>query len=213
MVVYTNEELVHPEGKIQLLNGKVLDCYPLEQTEDRVCSEMELDTTGTYLVFKKSKRTTIPLSDKQYKKEENLFIQNAFLFLQHKDDIMSDSRMFLCPIPIESGLAFTGTSGFRHPIKGVYIEWWLSCENAIVCKQDNKKWLVYRISGIPTSGTNRCGIVNENGQTASEAILSFSKLWSSFVKINKRYDDSKSLYQAYNLEEVVKMLVNKESVN
>jgi len=32
--------------------------------------------------------------------------------------------MFLCPIYMQSGLAYTGSSGFEKPTLGIYIEWW-----------------------------------------------------------------------------------------
>lgn len=206
-VIMTNDEFVHPEGKIQLLNGAVLNCYPLEQPEAKVDNVLKLDTTGTYMIVGKPKPVAAPTSDEQKKKEENLFLHNAFLFLQHRDRIMSDSRMFLCPVPIQSGLAYTGTSGFQRPTLGVYLEWWLNCEKATVCKEDKTKWLVYRIAGSPLSGGNHCGIVNEKGETDSESLHGpFSPVWSSFMRINNRYDEAKSLYQAYTLEEVVEIL-------
>ena len=179
----TNDGFVHPEGKIQLLNGNVLECYPLEQP-----------------------RPT-PKNNEHEEKERELFLRNAFLFLQHRDRIMSDSRMFLCPIPIQSGLAYTGTSGFNRPILGVYIEWWLNCELSAVRRMEKTKWLVYRIAGSPLSGANRCGIVDEEGNTDIESFSGpFSPMWSSFIRINNRYDKAKSLYQAYTLEEVVEIL-------
>ena len=113
-VIMTNDEFVHPEGKIQLLNGTALDCFPLEQPEAKVDNELKLDTTGIYMIVGKPKPVAEPTSDEQKKKEEKHFLHNAFLFLQHRDRIMSDSRMFLCPVPIQSGLAYTGTSGFRE---------------------------------------------------------------------------------------------------
>ena len=203
-----NDDFIHPEGKIQLLNGTVLDGYPLEQPEAEVDNDLELDATGTYLAVGKSPKKTaaIPTSDEKRQKEGRLFLQNAFLFLQHRDRIMSDSRMFLCPVPIQSGLAYTGTSGFERPTLGVYIEWWLGCESATVCKKDNTKWLVYLMSGSPMTGSNSCGIVNDDGKTVFESISGFRQAWSSFMKINHRYDEAKSLYQAFTMEEVVEKL-------
>ena len=206
-IIKTKDDFVHPEGKIQLLNGNVLDCYPLDQVEAKVDNEVKLDTTGTYLSVGKSKPVAAPASDEQKEKEESLFLHNAFLFLQHSDRIMSDSRMFLCPIPIQSGLAYSGTSGFNRPTLGVYIEWWLNCESATVYRENQTKWLVYLIAGSPLSGGNHCGIVNEEGNKDSESLSGpFSPVWSSFMRINSRYDEAKSLYQAYTLEEVVEIL-------
>lgn len=193
---------------LTLMNGIVLDCYPLKHTEARVDNEMRLDTTGKYLSIGKSKhrRDAASKTDKEKEKEKKLFLNNAFLFLQNKDRIMSDSRMFLCPVPIQNGLAYTGTAGFNHPTLGVYLEWWLCCEKARIHKDNKTKWLVYFISGSPLSGANKCGIVNEKGDIDSEFLCPFSPVWMSFTSINKRYDEAKSLYQAYTLEEVVNKL-------
>lgn len=202
-------------GKVKetmiLMDGTMLKCYPLKHPETRVDNEMKLDTTGKYLTVGRSKyrHVAAPRSDEEREKEVRLFLNNAFLFLQNRDRIMSDSRMFLCPVPIQNGLAYTGTAGFNHPTLGVYLEWWLSCENTMIHKEDETKWLVYFISGSPLSGANKCGIVNEKGDTDSKSILPFSAVWSSFMRINKRYDEAKSLYQAYTLEEVVKKLGQK----
>ena len=62
---------------------------------------------------------------------------------------MSDSRMFLCPVPIQNGMAYTGTSGFQRPTLGVYLEWWLNCESAMVCEEHGTEKLVYQIAGSP----------------------------------------------------------------
>ena len=197
------------KGTTTLLNGTVLDCYPLKHPDARVDNEMKLDTTGKYLSIGRSKHRcdAVPKTDEQKEKEKKLFLNNAFLFLQNKDRIMSDSRMFLCPVPIQNGLAYTGTAGFNHPTLDVYLEWWLSCENPTILKEDKMKWLVYFISGSPLTGANKCGIVNEMGVIDSESLYPFSPVWRSFTSINKRYDEAKSLYQAYTLEEVVKKLV------
>ena len=203
-IIKTKDDFEHPDGKIQLLNGKVLDCYPLEQVGEQVDNEVKLDTTGTYLSVGQPKAVEPVERDKG--NEERLFLDHAFLFLQHGDRIMADSRMFLCPVPIQSGMAYTGASGFYRPTLGVYLEWWLNCENASICKKDETKWLVYRIAGSPLSGSNRCGIVDENGKTKSKSITPFSSLWPSFIRINSRYDEAKSLYKAYTLEEVIKIL-------
>lgn len=134
-----------------------------------------------------------------------LFLDNAFLFLEHKDRILSDEKMFFCPVPIQSGLAYCGTGGFENPTLGVYIEWWLACDSALVCKDDDTQWLVYQISGSPLSGCNSCGIVNEEGITDRATIHSFLPAFKSFTKINNRYKTAKSQCDAYTLEEVVEL--------
>lgn len=172
---------------ITLLNGTVLDCYPLQQTEDKVENELNPSENGQ-------------------EKEISLFLHNAFRLLHHRDRIMSDSRMFLCPVPIQGGLAYAGTGGFENPTLGVYLEWWLNCESALIGDVGKTDWLVYRIAGSPLSGANQCGIVNKNGKTDIKDIRPFSPLFSSFAGINNRYKKAKELNQAYTLKQVVEIL-------
>lgn len=211
--IKTYDDIKHPEGKIQLINGTVLDCYPLEQANERVDNGFpKLDTTGTYFVIGRRRPAAQPKIDEEKEAGRKLFLDNAFRFLLHRNRILSDSRMFLCPVPIQSGLAYTGTSGFHCPTLGVYLEWWLNCEIAKVYTGIGPKKLVYLIAGSPLSGCNRCGIVDENGNTETESISSFATLWSNFMRINRRYDEAKSLYQAYTLKQVVELL-DRESLS
>lgn len=181
-IIDKENDFKHPEGKIQLLNGTVLDCYPLEQL------------------------AAAPRSDAEKEEEERLFLSNAFRFLQYRDRIMSDSRMFLCPVPIQSNIAYTGISGFHYPTLGVYIEWWVNCERASLYEENGAKQLVYHIAGSPLSGCNRCGIVDANGKTELQSIASFISLWPTFMDINCRYNEAKDWYQAYTLKQVVEIL-------
>lgn len=205
-IIKTHDDFKHPEGKIQLLNGTVLDCYPLEQAGEQVDNTVKLDTTGTYFAIGKRRLAPTPKTYEENAGGCTLFWGNAFRFLKYRNKIMSDSRMFLCPVPIQSGIAYTGTSGFCRPTLGVYLEWWLNCESALICDENGMKKLVYHIAGSPLSGSNSCGVVDENGKTESANIQPFSTLWSCFMRINSRYDEAKSLYQAYTLKEVVDIL-------
>ena len=205
-IIKTKDDFKHPEGKIQLLNGKVLDCYPLEQAGEQVDNEVKLDTTGNYFAIGEKKLHPAPKTNEEKAEERTLFCDNAFRFLKYRNIIMSDSRMFLCPVPIQNGLANTGTSGFHHPTLGVYIEWWLNCESAIICSGIETNKVVYHIAGSPLSGRNSCGVVDENGKTETESIHPFSSLWPIFMRINNRYDEAKRQYQAYTLEQVVEIL-------
>ena len=211
-IIKTHDDFKHPEGKIQLLNGNVLDCYPLEQTCEQVDNEVKLDTTGTYFALGGKKLHPTPKTDEEKAEERSLFCNNAFRFLKYRNIIMSDSRMFLCPVPIQNGMAYTGTSGFHNPTLGVYLEWWLNCENAMICDGNGMKKLVYQIAGSPLSGRNSCGVVDENGKTETKSIYPFSSLWPNFMRVNSRYDEAKSQYQAYTLKQVVDIL-EKESLS
>ena len=132
----------HPEGKIQLLDGRVLDCYQSQRPKcEPVSNELEIDTSGVYLSMKKPSSSR-PVKDEREDEEkelERLFLNNAFVLLDNRERILSDSRMFLCPLPIRNGLAYTGTSGFHHPTLGIYIEFWLHCPAATVMKDNGEK--------------------------------------------------------------------------
>ena len=131
-----NKESRHLDCKMRLLGGRVLDCYPAEEEIESVDNELSLDTTGVYLSLKKpsgktksndflAKQKTLEEEEKEELKK--LFIENAFLFLENRERILCDSRMFLSPVPIQSGLAYSGTSGFHRPTLGIYLEWWQRC--------------------------------------------------------------------------------------
>ena len=64
-IIKTKDDFKHPEGKIQLLNGTVLDCYALEQAGEQVDNEVKLDTTGTYFVIGKRRLAPTPKTDEE----------------------------------------------------------------------------------------------------------------------------------------------------
>lgn len=201
------------EGKIKLLDGSELKCYPLPQTMPEVDNTMRLDTTGTYLIIGRNKaRNHVKTEEEKNAEimaraaEKQLFLDNAFLLLANSKRILSDSRMFLCQLPMQNGLAYTGTSGFHCPTLGVYIEWWKNCRVSMHLDREGTKWLVYCFVGSPLSGRNNCGLVNEQGKIKSCQVESFSELWRPFVEINSRYDYAKSRYEAYSLKHVLELL-------
>lgn len=200
------EKIEFPEGKIVLLDGTELECFPKAIAEDAVSNDLALDTTGQYLSIGKGKPLQQPSADEQKKQQEELFLNNAFYLLARKDRILSDSRMFLCPIAVQSGLSYTGTSGFRNPTLGVYIEWWLNCHGAMRVDKKGRKSLVYRLAGSPLSGSNKCSEVLEDGKTNTVTLLPFRDHWGPFIDINTRYTDAKAKYQAYSLQQVLDIL-------
>lgn len=202
-----DENETFPDGKIVLLNGVQLDCYPLENEdiEAGFQDKLELDTTGQYVTVRKCKPKTMPVSDEKMQ-EQQLFVDNAFYLLAHMDRIMNDSRMFLAPVAVQSGLAYTGTSGFSRPTLGVYLEWWQTCDGAMRIDNEGSRSLVYHLAGSPLSGSNRSSSVREDGKIETVALSSFISYWSPFIKINTRYTEAKVRYQAYTLQEVLDIL-------
>lgn len=196
----------HPQGKIILLDGRVLECYPKEAAEgDFVPDEVQLDSTGQYLSVKKKPKPSTP-TDEEKKRLERLFLDNALYLLAHRERILSDSSMFLAPVAVNSGLAYTGTGGFRNPTVGVYLEWWAACDGAMRTGEDGERSLVYRLAGSPLSRMNSCSVVLENGESRGVKLSSFSSYWPSFMKVNRRYTDAKYEYQRYSLQQLLDIL-------
>ena len=209
MIIETEEKGVrHPEGKIQLKNGNVLDCYPITDQPDAIVRDnLSLDTTGEFLQVGKNggKR----LSGKKIPERpawERLFLQEAFYLYEHREQIMADSRMFLTPLPFKNGLAYTGTSGLDKATLGVYLEWWNDCRQAVIRKEDQVYALTYYIAGSPLSGANHCSAVDREGRSVTMHFSPFSPIWSSFRRINQRYTEAKQRYQSYTLEETIAKL-------
>lgn len=194
---------------IILLDGRTLPCYPKPEATTPIDNSMKLDMTGQYLTIgRKRRRPRVPEPSPEIVRAEKYFTDHAFFFLKHHEQILSDSRMFLAPVTVNNHLAYFGTSCFQHPTLGVYLQWWLTCENtAIEGEVQDDCWLVYLLAGSPLSGANSCGIVNPGGTCKTTSLGSaFSKIWRSFAKINALYDKAKALYEAFTLEEVVALL-------
>ena len=173
----------HPDGKILLLDGSKLTCY-------------EKKNVAHYKADEEEERRLC-----------KLFIDNAFYFLAHRHRILSDSRMFLCPIAVKSGLMYSGNSGFQNPTLGIYLEWWRECPDAMITDKDGTRSLVYQLAGSPLSGTNWSKRVDENGKIhKAGTCCPFINQWQPFIGINSRYTDAKRRYQAFSLEEVLDVL-------
>ena len=202
-----DEKETFPDGKIVLLNGTQLDCFPLENEDVEAVPQdkLELDTTGQFVTVRKCKPKTTPVSNEWMQKQQ-LFVDNAFYLLAHMDRIMNDSRMFLAPVSVQNGLAYTGTSGFNRPTLGVYLEWWQTCDGAMRIDNEGRRSLVFRLAGSPLSGSNRCSAVREDGIIETVTLSPFMSHWSPFTKINTRYTEARVRYQAYTLQEVLDIL-------
>ena len=168
---------------------------------------IHLDTTGEYLQIGRHKPNAIKQDQNAEKQEaQKLFLDNAFLFLANRERILSDSRMRLAPVPLQSGLAYTGTNGFRNPTLGVYLEFWMNCPQAAWIAEDGRKHLVYRIAGSPLTGRNSCGIVYENGTTKNVQLPYFRNLWRTFMEINRKRNAEMQTNKSYSLPMVVEIL-------
>lgn len=204
----TTNTQIHPEGKIRLMNGTLLDCFPTGTRAEGISQEfLSIDTTGNYLRVKGGHGN----SARPFRTEpwEELFYKEAFFLYEHKDAIFADSRMFLTPLPFKNNLAYTGTSGLRDATLGIYLEWWEACPRAVIREDDEIRALTFFIAGSPLSGSNRCSFVTREGKAESTQFTSpFYDLWRPFMEINGRYAEAKKMYQAFSLEETVDRLRN-----
>ena len=167
---------MNPE--ITLFSGRTMVCYPKsEQPETLIDDSLRLDTTGVYLSTGKSTKS---VQDKpQEDPAKTAFLSNAFFLLDHSEEILCDSRMFLAPLPIHNNLAYTGTSGFQNPTLGIYIEFWLHMGMPMTFSvkgansEEKVKVLLYHIAGSPLSGSNSCAFVTEEGKSIQRSLPSF----------------------------------------
>lgn len=199
------QDVINPDnGKLILLDGREIELYPKEGKSKKVVSgEFSLDTTGTYLSVGTKPKIKKEGFNKNMDMRYNLqlFFENAWFFLEHAETILNDSRMYLAPVKVPNGLAYVGTSGFKHPTLGVYLEWWLNFKNAAIDGNGNPIWY---ISGSPLSGRNCCKAATIEGKSVKIYQKgSFSSIWGSFCKVNNRYNEVKLNYEAYSLEEVL----------
>ena len=209
----TQTGVIHPEGKILLLNGNVLDCFPKDELPEIVLpEEVHLDSSGEFfrLGGKAPSRRAVFPGEKDSKEDdswERLFYKEAFFLYEHKDDVYSDSRMFLTPLPFRNNLAYSGTYGLKDSTLGIYLEWWHECERAVIKVNGEVIALTYFIAGSPLSGANMCSVVDRKGKSHKVVFNSpFSDLWKPFMQVNRRYTEAKQLYKAYSLEETVSLL-------
>lgn len=195
--------------EITLIDGRKLECYPLPLSREFTqTDDIALDTTGRYLQFgsKAHFHTDSETAERRRKAEisEKLFYKHAHLFLANADKILSDSRLFLTPVNVENGLAYTGTSGLRAPTLGIYIEWWLHYKEASIDEKGRPIWF---ISGSPLSGCHACSAVDRKGKLhKAQLSRGFSSVWTSFMKVNRRYTEVKGKYIAYDLSEAIDLL-------
>lgn len=206
------------ENSITLMNGAVLECFPKEsQPCDIEPDKMQLDATGKHLSignkkpYKRKAKAQIDPTEELEQQQKKLFTDNAFYLLAHSERIMRDSRMFLAPVAVHNGLAYTGTSGFRNPTIGIYLEWWNECARTLRTDDEGNRSLIFHLAGSPLSGSNCCAEVYEDGRIESVSVRSFIDFWPPFMAINQRYTEAKHMHQAYTLQQVLDILHAEDS--
>jgi len=135
--------------------------------------------------------------------ETELFVRNAHFLLANAKCIFADSRLFLAPVNVQSGMAYSGA--LPKPCLGGYLEWWLR-EPCATRRDKGQLELVYFISGSPLSGRNCSMGVAADGSRSSCATASLLKMASTFRDAMRRYEEPRRKFAAYSLEEALRVL-------
>lgn len=193
---------------LEFTDGICVEAYLKEVQPERIIPDtIAPDTTGEFLLMGTNPRSRKPIITCTNEVELNLFLRNVHRLIAAGDKIMADSRMFLAPLPIHSGLAYMGTSGMCNPTLGVYIEWWRNHVCAWTKDQRGVLQPIYFISGSPLTGCNECAYVSPDGESHTTSVSHFSNVWRSFAKVNTHYTEAKQMYESYTLAEVIDMLL------
>lgn len=128
-----------------------------------------------------------------------IFLHLVWFLLENAERIMSDSRLFLCPVYSQVFSPFF--SG--RPRLGTFIEWWLHYPEK---SRDNDGNPIFCISGNPMTGSHGCYSVGPNGKTRKVTERGFGSIISSFGKVNSLYKDVKKDCEYYEFDEVIRIL-------
>ena len=202
-----------PDNTMQLLDGRFLPLYPREEKGCETNNEMYITSIKLYQSLKEENKHLSTSEDDTPKDELQFFLDNVFFFVAHAEDILSDSRLFLAPVPVLCGLPFIGRNPFRYATLGVYIEWWMHNGFAVHKDERDKVSFIWALCGSPMTGSNRCAMVDENGLSTKITVGDFSKHVRSFCRINQRYHECKSLALSYSLQQVKDVLQNRHGSN
>ena len=202
-----------PDNTMQLLDGRFLPLYPREEKGCETNNEMYITSIKPYQSLKEQNKHLSTSEDDTPKDELQFFLDNVFFFVAHAEDILSDSRLFLAPVPVLCGLPFIGRNPFRYATLGVYIEWWMHNGFAVHKDERDKVSFIWALCGSPMTGSNRCAMVDENGLSTKITVGDFSKHVRSFRRINQRYHECKSLALSYSLRQVKDVLQNRHGSN
>ena len=155
------------------------------------------------IILKNDGETLSPQKNSNF----NLFLENAFFFLAHRERIMSDPKMSYAIVDGGNGLAYSGASELKNTTLGCYLDWWDNCLNSIDIDENGSKWVICRVSGSPLSGRNSCLAINENYKVKCIQHPSFHNLWKTLMVSNKRFNDETLQQEAYSLQEVMSELL------
>ena len=154
------------------------------------------------------KKKIMHISKKQKKinGDRELFTDNAFFLWEHRERILSDRRMALCPLHIGNNLAYVYIKGIVCTTLGGYLTWWKEFERSRRTDKRHRHSLIYFIGGSPLSGRNHCGEVYESGKTKTITVTSFKDYWKSFAETQERVSATDDGTQTYTLTKILDIL-------
>ena len=175
-------EFIHPEEQLQLLNTDLIRAYPkYESAEDKA---------------------------KRFEKERILLCKYAFFLWEQRTRILSDSRLFLTPVPIDNFIVSHTRHGSDKPTLGILVEWWAYAKEKVwQVDEQGQKWLIFEFQGHYLSGNNRCKAVNAAGELRKFRVDYFSSLFVPFLKIHKLYEEPQALYESYSFPQALELLL------
>ncbi|MCQ2208181.1 MAG: hypothetical protein MJZ02_08195 [Paludibacteraceae bacterium] len=199
------------EHTIELVNGSRINCFLRENPLECVPAEKHSALVKSEAHRQLRRKEVKAQREQQHLAEEeclNFFVKHAFFLLENAERICSDSRMFLAPVGVESGLSLSGAA--PTPTLGAFIEWWKNGKGGSITNEKGEHFLVCKLAGSPFNGTNVCTVANSKGHVSQISILGFIDVYRSFVRFCKRYSYAKQIYQAYSLRQVVDLLMADE---
>ena len=133
-------------------------------------------------------------------KEQQLFVESAWLLYEKREQILCNPCMAFTPIDMQNVLMYS--SPFEGATLGTYLEWWMQCDGALHTNERGLPCLMVRFCGSPLSGMNTCMMVAQDGTIEEWHSPRFHENWHQFLDIRKRNTQSKP-EQPYCLEEVI----------
>lgn len=193
----SNPSATFVDGSIKLLNGAWLHCAIRADLGD------DKQQPAEAVIDKEA-------ADKAAERE--IFINNAFFFLAHRDAIMADSRMFLARVPVSSGGACVWgmCSHVENPTLGAYLEYWLTRTDSSMIDDDGTTWLIYQMGRLPRSASYR--YLNKHGATRNVyGGFDLGREYMALRDICRRYAQAAEVCEAFSLREVVERLRSQQS--
>ena len=140
-------------------------------------------------------------------KKENLLKANIENFFANKDVVYSNSRYFLTPLPVSTGLAYAGP---LIVMLGMLLELWETKPGTTETHENcGGKILIWSFGGSPLSGMNSwAGYCRKCGGRVTGNKSCFPDLWHLFVEQIKRYSKYRK-YAHATIDEVLQAIAPK----